>query len=89
MVYSALSTSAGRDRAASIAGTSPGSDWSGIRPESSLTARDRPPGAISKAPKDMLALIRPHALQRTPATNGAWTGVTWVTWGMRDRDGSG
>ena len=55
---------------------SPGSDWSGIRPATSLTVRARSRGVSSNASNPWLALMASQEAQPTAATNGARTGVT-------------
>ena len=69
--------------------TSSGLDWSGIRPESSLTIRPRSAGGASKTPKEPWSIGLRQEEQRAPTVIGPGADVTWATWGMRASDGSG
>ncbi len=71
------------------ASTSSGFDWSGIRPESSLTVRRRPAGPISKTPNALRSIRFRQVSQRWTTFTGPGAGVTDLTSGRRDSDGSG
>ena len=70
------------------ASTSPGSDWRGIRPDSSITIRGRSRGGTSLISR-LLASIGLRQDAQRAAPNAAGTGVTDLTFGTRASCGSG